>query len=256
MLKCTSLVGKYGTNGLYARNFYFSNNFNGAILEWKGVSLCDRYAYEEFFDENMDAFLSEPFFTRRMKLPADQITSCCTVKWGLTSELLYPDMKLRRRLIIARHFFYMISDNPNVSFAIVDCSLYSRRFALKDEYHKKRMDMVAYSPLEFNYLETLANAFIIAAGGNQFIREDLFNNVPVRWIAIAMNTNYAVIGSYIENAFWCYSIILRQIRITRGGQPIVDLVAADDCRLYVTTMKAMNFQDDIPSIPIDNFKDH
>ena len=31
---------------------------------------------------------------------------------------------------------------------------------------------------------------------------------------------------------------------------------ADICSLYVTTMKAMNFQDDIPSIPIDNSKDH
>ena len=29
-----------------------------------------------------------------------------------------------------------------------------------------------------------------------------------------------------------------------------------NCRLYDTTMKAMNFQDDIPSIPVDNFKDH
>ena len=29
----------------------------------------------------------------------------------------------------------------------------------------------------------------------------------------------------------------------------------DTCRLYVTTMKAMNFQDDIPSISVDNFKD-
>ena len=27
-------------------------------------------------------------------------------------------------------------------------------------------------------------------------------------------------------------------------------------RLYVTKMKAMNFQDDIPSIPIDKFEDH
>ena len=150
----------------------------------------------------------------------------------------------------------MISDNPNVNLGIVDCSLYSRRFALKDEYHKKRMDMVAYSPLELNYLGTFAKTFIIAAGGNQFIRENIFNNVPVRWIAIAMNTNYAVIGSCIENAFWCYYIIFRQIKIIRGGQSIVDLDAADDCRLYVTTMKAMNFQDDISSIPIDNFKDH
>ena len=27
----------------------------------------------------------------------------------------------------------------------------------------------------------------------------------------------------------------------------------DNCRLYVTTMEAMNFQDDIPSVPVDNF---
>ena len=37
---------------------------------------------------------------------------------------------------------------------------------------------------------------------------------------------------------------------------MVDFDTADNCRLYVTTMKAMNFQDVIPSIPIDDFKDH
>ena len=42
----------------------------------------------------------------------------------------------------------MISDNPNVSLGIVDCSLYTRRFALKDDYHKKRVDMLAYTPWE------------------------------------------------------------------------------------------------------------
>ena len=40
------------------------------------------------------------------------------------------------------------------------------------------------------------------------------------------------------------------------GQPIVDFDTADNCRLYVTTMKARNFQDDIPSIPIDDSNDH
>ena len=48
---------------------------------------------------------------------------------------------------------------------------------------------------------------------------------------------------------------MRNIRILRGGQPIVHHDATDNCRLYVTTMKAMNFQDDNPSIPVDNFKD-
>ena len=71
-----------------------------------------------------------------------------------------------------------------------------------------------------------------------------------------MNTNSAFTGSYTENPFWYQQFDLRQIRILREGQPTVDFDAADNCRLYVTTMKAMNFQDDIPSIPIDNFKDH
>ena len=37
-----------------------------------------------------------------------------------TSELLYPNMKIRLRLIRPRPNFYLISDNPNVSLGIVD----------------------------------------------------------------------------------------------------------------------------------------
>ena len=105
-------------------------------------------------------------------------------------------------------------------------------------------------------METLAKTFIIPARQNQFIQENIFNIAPVRRIAIAMITNSAFTGSYTENPFWYQQIDLRQIRILRGGQPIVDFDAADNCCLYVTTLKAMNFQDDIPSFPIDNFKDH
>ena len=80
-----------------------------------------------------------------------------------TSEWLYPNMKIRLRLIRARPNFYMISDNPKVSLGSVDSSLYTRRIALKDDYHKKRTDMLTYGPVEFNYLETLAKTFIIPA---------------------------------------------------------------------------------------------
>ena len=160
-------------------------------------------------------------------------------------------MKIRLRLITARPKFYMISDNPNVSLGIVDCSLYTRRIALKDECHKKRMEMLAYTPVEFNYLETLGKIFFNPARQNQFIQENIFDNAPVLRISIAMNTNSAFTGSYTEKPFWYQQFDLRQIRILRGGQPTVDFDAADNCRLYVTTMKAMNFQDDIASIPID-----
>ena len=155
-------------------------------------------------------------------------------------------MKIRLRLIRARPNFHMISDNPNVSLGIVICSLYTRRIALKDEYHKKRMDMLAYTPVEFNYLKTLAEIFIIPARQNQFFQENFFNNAPVHRIAIAMNTISAFTGYYTENPFWYQQFDLRQTRLLRGGQPIVNFDAADNCCLDVTTLKAMNFQDDIP----------
>ena len=116
--------------------------------------------------------------------------------------------------------------------------------------------MLAYAPVDYKYLETLAKTFIIPARQNQFIQENIFNKAPIRRIAIAMNTNSAFTGSFTENPFWYQQFDLRQIRILRGGQPIVGFDTADNCRLYVTTMKAMNFQVDIPSIPIVDFKDH
>ena len=175
-----------------------------------------------------------------------------------TSELLYPHMKIRLRLFRARPNSYLISDNPNVSRGIVDCSLYlyTGRFGLKDDYHKQRMDMLAWTLVEFSYLETLAKTFIIPARQNQFIRENIFNKAPVCRIAIAMNTNSAFTGSYTKNPFWYQQFVLRQNRKLRGGTPFVDFDAADTCRLYVTTMKTMNFQDDIPFIANDNSEDH
>ena len=119
-----------------------------------------------------------------------------------TSELIYPIMKIRLRLIRARPKFYLISDNPNVSLGNVYCSLYTRPMALKNDYHKKRMDLLAYTRVEFNCLETLAKTFIILARKNQFIQENIFNNAPLCRIAIAMNTKSAFTESYTENSFW------------------------------------------------------
>ena len=59
--------------------------------------------------------------------------------------------------------------------------------------------MLAYTPVEFNYLETLAETFVIPARQNQFIQKNNFNNAPVSRIPFAMNTSSAMTGSYTEN---------------------------------------------------------
>ena len=131
----------YNFHGLYAHKSYLSKNFKRDIFEHKGVLHCKGYDYEEFFDDNMEAPLSEPFSTRRMKMLTRPdgllLFGYFGVDFFSTSELLYPNMKIRLRLIRARPNFYTISDIHNVSVGIVDCSLYIQRIALEDDYHEK-----------------------------------------------------------------------------------------------------------------------
>ena len=246
----------YNSNGLFAHKSHISNNFKSTLTDYNEVLHCEGYDYEE----DPENLLEVPNFTRRMKLYSRHDGFMLYGKLGIdfltTLELLYPNMKVRIRLIRERPIFYMISEKPNVSLGIVDCSLYTRCVMLKEDYHEKRMSQIAYAPVEFNYMETLAKSIIIRARQIKIIQENIFNNAPIRRIAIAMNSNSASTGSVAENQFWYRQFILRAIRRLKGGQPIVHHDKTDNCRLYVTTMKAMNFQGDIPSIPVDIFKDN
>ena len=222
----------YNSNGLYAHKSFISNNFKAAISEYKGVLHCEGYDYEQD-PEDIANPLPDPFLTRILKLLSRPDGFILYGKLGInffsTSELFYPKLKIRLRLIRARPSFYMIIYNPNVSLGIVDCPLYTRRIALKDDYHKKRTDLLAYAPVEYKYLETLAKTFIIPARQNQFIQENIFNNAPIRRVAIAMNTNSAFTVFFTENPFWYQQFDLRQFKMLRGGQPIVDFDTADNC---------------------------
>ena len=70
-------------------------------------------------------------------------------------------MKIRLQLIRTRPVFYMISDIPNISVRIFECLLYTRCITFEEDHHKDRLDMPAYTQLEFIYLETLAKIFIL-----------------------------------------------------------------------------------------------
>ena len=125
----------YTSNGLYAHKSHVSNNFKNTLSDYKGVLHCEGYDYEE----NPENLVEGPFFTRRMKLYSRpdgfMLYGRLGINFPTTSELLYPNIKVRIRLIRARPNFYMISENPNVNLGIVDCSLYTRRVMLKEDYH-------------------------------------------------------------------------------------------------------------------------
>ena len=127
----------YNSNGLYAQKSHVSNNFKSTLSDYQGVLHCDGYDYEG----DPENLLEGPFFTTRLKLYSRpggfMLYGQLDIDFLTTSELIYPNMKVRIRLNRVRP--NMISENPTVSLGIVDCSLYTRRVMLKEDYHKKNV---------------------------------------------------------------------------------------------------------------------
>ena len=128
----------YNSNELYAHKSHFSNIFKSILTDYKGVLRCEGYDYEE----DPDNLLKGPFFNRRMKFYSRTDGFMLYGKLGIdlltTLETLYPNMKVRIRLIRAQPKFYMICKCPNVSLGIVDCSLYTQNVMLKEDYHTRK----------------------------------------------------------------------------------------------------------------------
>ena len=172
-----------------------------------------------------------------------------------TSELLYPNMKIRLRLITARLNFYMELEPTSVlelwiaHFTLV--VLLSRMIITKREWTCSPMllwNTIIWRPWQrhSSKLRDKTNSF----------KKTISTMLPFVESRLQLAQTLPLLIFFNENPFWYQQFDLAQIRILRKGQPIVDFDTAEKCRLYVTTMKALNFQDDIPSIPIDEFKDH
>ena len=102
----------------------------------------------------------------------------------------------------------------------------------------------------------LAKTFVIPNGQNQYIYENIFNNAPIRRLAIAMNTNTAFTGSLKTNPFHYQKFNLRSIWIVRGSHVVVDMDTTDNVQSYITTMRALKFDEDGPGIPLEEYPEH
>ena len=49
---------------------------------------------------------------------------------------------------------------------------------------------------------------------------------------------------------------MRELKFIRGERPIISLDTTCPCRPYVTTIKAMQFNEDFLALPIENFQNH
>ena len=174
----------YNSNGLYGHKALISNEFTASTRNNEGILACHGYEFEKELLKNGTTYYD--------KLAID-LFQC--------EKLLLPNTKVRLKLIRARPNFYMISYNPHVSLKVLDCCLFTRRVVVNEVYYQTIKYQLTHQPACYNFMETITRTFIIPLGQNQFIQENVFNNAPIRRIAIAMNTNSAFTGHFQENPF-------------------------------------------------------
>ena len=111
----------YISNGLYAQKSHISNKFKSTMSDYKGVLHCEGYDYEGGPENFLECRMS--FFTRRKKLYSRPDGFMLYGELGIdfltTSELIYPNMKLKIRLIRARPKFHMLSENPMLAWVLL-----------------------------------------------------------------------------------------------------------------------------------------
>ena len=95
-------------------------------------------------------------------------------------------------------------------------------------------------------METITKTFLASTGLQSWKQKDAFSRVPIRRLAICLNTNEAFLGSKQLNPFHFRKFNLEQICIYRNGLPVADspMNTADVKRLYFNTMSDLAYIDD------------
>ena len=171
--------------------------------------------------------------------------------------LLFPNVNLRLKLIRSSPAFYMIDTGRLNSEAIIlEACLFNRQVAISDNWMRNFKSRLLREPANFYYKEELPKMFIIHAGQNQFIQENIFSKKPIRMIDIAMNLNNKFSGTCNTNPFHFRKFGFRQVKIVRGNQTIVNLKTENHVRSYAEAIKALKFDDDGPNIQYKDFENH
>lgn len=245
----------YSSNSLHAHKALISNEFNGRHDENKGLMSAQGYTYEPnpghiadaVFIKRENMVKSEKEIIMYGRLAIDAFT---------TNTYLRPGVKVRVKFTRSRSNFYFITDQPQYKLKFNHASLFTRNVTATDDELNRVMKQLEKEPARYNFFECDAKSWIIPTGQNRIVLENVFNNAPIRRLAIAMGTNAAIAGESRLNPFHYQKFGLREIRISRGGQMIVQVDTSNVVRCYDMTMESMTFNDDPPDMPLNDFENH
>jgi hypothetical protein len=258
-----SLNGEHicSSNNLYAHKAFITTEWSHTSGCKESLLECQGYKYVA--DPDNDEELQE---TKRDLSKSVHLYGKLAVDFFNCEKLLIPNTLMRIKLLKNSNAFilrYPAPDNPEdadqYTVQFLKASLFSRHMVVAENVYASIERALLKSPAKYTFTESEAKTFIVPAGQSSFVKENIFNNKPIRSIAIAMNTNESFIGSAQSDPFSYKNFNLSRLVLNRNGIPIYDVKIKDGgyVRMFHTTLKSLHFDHDGPGVSLTEFyKNH
>ena len=151
-------------------------------------------------------------------------------------------------------------DQTPYSVVIERASLFVNKIVLSDSVKVSIEKALTKSSAIYPYIESLNKSFIIQAGQNCFVKENVFGTEPIRRLTLCMVRNKYFRGSTVECTPFRYKKFqLSKVEIQRGnGVPIAGtpINTTSNTRLYYNTVCALGFERGGNGIEMADFEDN
>ena len=180
-------------------------------------------------------------------------------------KLLLPGVTLHLRLHRSSNDFSLQSlaeSDDKFVIVIERASVFVTKLILMDSVRLSIEKALINAPAHYPYIEMMNKSFIIQAGQNSFVKENLFGTDPVRRLTLCMATNEQFRGTRDTDPFHYQAFGLQRLEITRGNGVAIPGTPLDmrngRMRAYYNTICSLGFSSGCGGngIAFKNFEDH
>ena len=247
-------------NGMYGHKCFIETEFSHTINAKKTRLRCNGYNYEQEPGNAAHADIAgREELTRTSqrcrvigKIPVDVFTC---------DKLLLPGVAVRLRLVKASDDFLIISDDNDKHYKVVihEAYLYVRKLRVTEAVIMAIEKTLLTHPAMYKYTEMVSRSLLIGNGVRTFVDDKVFQNEPIRRMAVVMNTNAAFNDSNRYNPYHYQKFNLTEITVLVNGTPAVGtpLDTVDNKRAYISTLDALAYgPSESHGIPLDEYENH
>ena len=143
---------------------------------------------------------------------------------------------------------------------IEKASLFVNKIVLSDAVKVSIERALSKSRAVYPYIENLTKSFVVQAGQNCFVKENIFGTEPIRRLTLCMVRNRFFRGTTLASTPFRYEkFSLQKVELQRGnGLPIAGtpLDTTNNSRLYYNVITALGFERSGNGITLDEYEDN